>query len=113
MDKLTNLSYDAVVRYFTTLSQFGYKCYNATYKLLSLIALYDLLYMFDEYITDSDLESIVKSIYCLSGSTCLIDFPKHSSGSTLFTESKVNYLTRIAEDNNIRYTQEEHVRLEA
>lgn len=113
MDEMTNASYDAIVKYFTSLSQFGYKSYDDVYKLLALLTLNDIIDIFSEYVCEKDLRSIINAVYCLSGTTCLIDFPKYFNDDTLFHKTKVNYATRITEDNIIRYTQDNIIRLEA
>lgn len=88
MDEMTNISYDAIVRYFTSLAQFGYRSYGDVNKLLALLTLDDLLNVFSEYIDENDLRSIVNAIYCLSGTTCLIDFPSYINDDTLFHQTE-------------------------
>lgn len=113
MDEMTNISYDAIVRYFTSLAQFGYRSYGDVNKLLALLTLDDLLNVFSEYIDENDLRSIVNTIYCLSGTTCLIDFPSYINDDTLFHQTKVNYITRITEDNILRVDETNMIRIEA
>lgn len=113
MDEMTDISYDAVVRYFTSLAQFGYRSYGDVNKLLALLALDDVLNVFSEYIDEKDLRSIVNAIYCLSGTTCLIDFPSYVNDDTLFHKTKINYITRITEDNILRVDETNVIRIEA
>ena len=113
MDEMTNISYDAIVRYFTSLAQFGYRSYGDVNKLLALLTLDDLLNVFSEYIDEDALRSIVNAIYCLSGTTCLIDFPSYINNDTLFHQTKVNYIARITEDNILRVDEASAIRIEA
>ena len=82
-------------------------------KLLALLTLDDLLNAFSEYIDENDLRSIVNAIYCLSGTTCLIDFPSYINDDTLFHQTKVNYIARITEDNILRVDETNMIRIEA
>lgn len=102
MEEITDLSYESIVKYFTTLQQFGYKSYEDVYKLVALIGLEEMLDIFAEFITEEDLKQIVSAINCLSGTTCLIDFPTYSESESLIHKSKVNYLTRLSEADSIR-----------
>lgn len=102
MEEITDLSYESIVRYFTALQQFGYKSYEDVYKLIALIGLEEMFDIFAEFITEEDLKQIMTAINCLSGTTCLIDFPTYSEGEALIHKSKVNYLTRLSETDSIR-----------
>lgn len=61
-----------------------------------------MLDIFAEFITEKDLKDIMVAINCLSGTTCLIDFPTYSESESLIHKSRVNYLTRLSETNSIR-----------
>lgn len=102
MEEITNLTYNSIVKYFTTLQQFGYKSYNDVYKLITLVGLEEMLDVFAEFITEEDLKYIMSAINCLSGTTCLIDFPTYYEGEPFIHKSKVNYLTRLSETDSIR-----------
>lgn len=102
MEEITDLSYESIVRYFTTLQQFGYKSYEDVYKLVALIGLEEILDMFAEFITEEDFKYIMNAINCLSGTTCLIDFPTYSENKPLIHKNRVNYLARVSEANSIR-----------
>lgn len=102
MEEVTDLSYESIVRYFTALQQFGYKSYEDVYKLVALIGLEEMLDICAEFITEKDLKQIMSAISCLSGTTCLIDFPAYSEQEPLIHKSRVNYLTRLSETNSIR-----------
>ena len=102
MEEITDLSYDSIVKYFNTLQQFGYKSYEEVYKLLALIGLEEMLDMFADFITEKDFKDIISAIDCLSGTTCLIDFPIYSEGKSMIHKSKVNYMTRLTETDSIR-----------
>lgn len=112
MDEMTNISYDAIVRYFTSLAQFGYRSYGDVNKLLALLTLDDLLNVFSEYIDEDDFRAIINAIYCLSGTTCLIRYPEFVNHDSLIHKTKIGFTTRITEDNVIRDTEDYRLRIE-
>ena len=77
MDELAKLQTEALDNYFIALSQFGYKNYDDVYKLLALLFLEELLTDFRGFVTQDDIRTISRVIYCLCGTTCLIDFPEY------------------------------------
>lgn len=113
MDEMNDLVYNSTVNYFNSLSRFGYVSYGSVTKLLALIALDDMLSMFEQFVTESDLKSISNATYCLSGTTCLIAFPKFYNQDTLFHETALGYIPRVTEDNIIRSSQNDYIRIEA
>lgn len=113
MDEITNLSQDAIIRYFNSLSKLGYKNYEDVSKLQALLTLEEMLSIFDGYITESDFRSIINAIYCLSGTTCMIDYPKYINDDTLFHTTDIAFTVRITEDSIIRGTQDNIIRVGA
>ncbi len=113
MDEITNLSYNAIVKYFTSLAQFGYRSYDDVNKLIALISLNDMLDVFSDYINEESFKSIINAIYCLSGTTCLIDFPSYINNDTLKHQTKINYIARLAQDNILRISESNIIRVEA
>jgi len=113
MDEITNISYNAIVKYFTSLSQFGYRSYDDVNKLIALISLNDILDIFSDYINEESFKSIINAIYCLSGTTCLIDFPSYINTDTLNHQTKINYITRLTQDNTLRISESNAIRVEA
>ena len=113
MHEIDNVSYDAIYRYFNALSKFGYKSYGDVEKLIALLTLDEMLHVFNEYIDEDDFRAIINAIYCLSGTTCLIDFPSYVNDDTLFHKTKINYIARITEDNILRVDETNMIRIEA
>ena len=113
MHEIDNVSYDAIYRYFNALSKFGYKSYGDVEKLIALLTLDEMLHVFNEYIDEDDFRAIINAIYCLSGTTCLIDFPSYVNDDTLFHKTKINYIARITEDNILRVDEASVIRIEA
>ena len=62
MDEITNISTEATIRYFTTLSQFGYKNNNDINKLLVLLLIEELLTSELKNKLNSVIEIILKEI---------------------------------------------------
>lgn len=74
---MNNVVYESIKRYFTSLSMFGYKSYNDTYKLLYIISIRDFIYNdFRELITEDDYRIIGRSLYNVFGTTCLLPYPQ-------------------------------------
>lgn len=113
MDEITKLSYNSIVKYYSTLNQFGYKSYEDVYKLIALNTLEELLNIFPEYITEKDLRAIYNAIYCLSGTTCLVDFPEYINDDSTIHNIKLNFIARVTENDLLRFTQNDLIRLEA
>lgn len=80
MEELTKLSAESIQKYFTSLSQFGYKNYTDVYRMIVLLFIEEIVtHKFLEFITEKDYNDILKSLNCLVGSNCLIDFPKYAN----------------------------------
>lgn len=74
---MDNVVYESIKRYFTSLSMFGYKSYNDTYKLLYIISIRDFIYNdFRGLITEDDYRIIRRSLYNVFGTTCLLPYPQ-------------------------------------
>lgn len=103
MDKLTNITTEALNRYFHTLSVLGYKNYKSVYKLLFLIFVEELLnndiYAF---ITEGDYRIIVNAVYCILGKDCLFDMPSYETFDSLIHKSDNKKKYRISEDYILR-----------
>ena len=111
MKELDDLSFEGIVRYFHSLSVFGYKSYSEVYRLLTLFFLKDILNSpLSYYIDSDDYRAIMNLLYKLYGSSCLISYPEYHrslslkqilNDSTLFRISEHN-INRITERNTIR-----------
>lgn len=114
MDKMLEISEEAITRYFTTLSQFGYKRYSDVDKIIVLFFMEEILAgELSYFITEKDYSTIVNALYCLAGSTCMIDFPMFESYDTLVHSNNRTFVLRITEDSILRSTQEDEFRVEA
>jgi hypothetical protein len=75
MEEVTNISYEAIRRYFTTLSSFGYKSYKEVDKLLVLLFIDDLLKgSLSQYVTEEDYRVLIRLLNNLGGTTCLVPY---------------------------------------
>lgn len=114
MDKMLEISEEAITRYFTTLSQFGYKKYSDVDKIIVLFFMEEMLAgEMSYYVTQDDYRNIVNVLYCLAGSTCMIDFPMFESYDTLVHSNKRTFVLRITEDSILRNTEDDNFRVEA
>lgn len=69
---LTNLSYEALHRYFTRLSQSGYMKYSSVDSLIVLLYIQEIVKEFD---LDIEEQAIInKALSCLQGSNCMIPY---------------------------------------
>lgn len=114
MDEVTKISSDAIQRYFTALSQFGYKKYSDVERLLVLLFIEETLsHDFVDFITEEDYKVIVNALYCLYGSNCMIDFPSFANYDSLVHKTKVHLVPRITEDSILRVCEKDMLRVEA
>lgn len=113
MDEMLKMSEEALTRYFTTLSKFGYKKYSDVDKVLVFLFIEELLTgELSYYITEDDYKHIINFLYCLLGSTCLIDFPVFEDYSNLIHPVNKPFVPRTAEDSILRSTQSNNFRVE-
>lgn len=113
MEELTKITEEALNRYFTTLSQFGYKKDSELESLLVLLFIEDtVLDEFSEFVTEDDYNIILQALECLYGSNCMIDLPKYTNYDSLIHKSKVYLNPRITEDITLRVDQREMLRVE-
>lgn len=69
---LTNLSYEALHRYFTRLSQSGYMKYSNVESLIALLYIQEIV---KEFYLDIEEQTIInKALSCLQGSNCMIPY---------------------------------------
>jgi hypothetical protein len=114
MEEITKISEQAIERYFTALSQFGYKNYEEVAKLIALIFIEEVLTEdFIDLITEEDYRAMMDAMYCLSGSTCLIPYPEFINNDTLFHPIGDILSVRLSEVGNIRTSQGNIIRIEA
>ena len=107
MKEVTEISKIAVDRYFNVLALFGYKDYTSVYKLLALLHIEELLTdsSFSGFVSEKDYRIIMNALYCLTGSTCLIPYPEFINNDSLIHDTLRNYIPRITQDSNLRYTE--------
>ena len=83
-DSLIKFTNESLIRYFTALSQFGYKSYCDVGKLLALIFLQEYLQKYQEYITEADYNEVSKAMECLYGTSCLIPYQYYQTNQATF-----------------------------
>lgn len=111
MDKLTDIAYTSINRYFNTLSKLGYKSDNEVYRLILLLFIEEMLdSSFSLYIDEEDYRTINNVLYCLFGSTCLIPYPEFLQGNSIVHKLSIDS-ARLSEDELIRYSEDELIRL--
>lgn len=75
---MDNITYNTLVRYFTNLSNIGYRKNSDVIKVLLLSSINKLLNNdFRGFITEEDYRKIEKALYCLYGNSCLIPYPDY------------------------------------
>lgn len=95
MKTITCAAFKAISRYFTTLSQYGYKSYNDVDKLIVLLYIEELLSgEIDILVPEKDLRVIQNAICCLTGTTCLIPFMGKSTEDTIFHKYQGAFIPR-------------------
>ena len=103
-DDLLKFTQESIIRYFTALSQLGYKSYCDTEKLLTLIFIQEYLKEYQYYITEDDYNNICKATECLYGSTCLIPYQYYQTNQATFNNFAGSNI-RSTEDSQMESTE--------
>ena len=112
MDAITNISFEALQRYFHSLSVLGYRSYIDVNKMLFLLYIEEILTgEMAFYITEENLRTISGALNCLYGSTCLIDYPCIPNDDGIIHSIKRNIIPRITEDCILRISEDDIVRV--
>lgn len=77
MEQVTSLSFEALKRYFNSLSKLGYRNDKEVIKLIILIYIEEVLANNTGFITEEEYNILISTLNCLASSTCLIDFPSY------------------------------------
>ena len=110
--EITNISYEALKRYFKSLAILGYMKYEEVDKLLVLLSIEELLTgPLSIYITEEDYKVILNALDCLYGSTCLIDLPSYNIYDSLIHEIRRELILRESEDCILRLSEGDALRV--
>lgn len=102
MGAILKLAFEAIKRYFHSLSVFGYRKYSDVDKMLLLLYIEEILSgNMSYYITNADLMVINSALNCLYDSTCLIDHLCNPTDNGLGYYPQDATL-RVTEDGNYR-----------
>lgn len=101
----------ALEAYYDDLKNTGSASIDQKYKLLLLTAIQTMLDNMYEYITDSDLRYIAMAVQCAMDG-CLIDYPSHYTGDSVFHTFKEFIRLRMTETNEDRVTEQQYLRRE-
>lgn len=74
---MDNQLYESTLRYFTTLSNYGYKCTTDVKKLILFAFIQELVTTTSISINEEDYRHLERALYCLYGTSCLIPFPNY------------------------------------
>lgn len=111
MGAILKLAFEAIKRYFHSLSVFGYKKYSDVDKMLLLLYIEEILSgNMSYYITNADLMVINSALNCLYDSTCLIDHLCSPTDNGLGYYPQDSTM-RVTEDGNYRMSQNDNWRI--
>lgn len=74
---MDDLLYNACVRYFTSLSHYGYQNETEVKKLLFYVFIQELVNTTSIAIPEDDYKDLENALYCIYGTTCLIPYPNY------------------------------------
>ena len=74
---MDDLLYNACIRYFTSLADYGYRNEEDVKKLLFYVYIQELVNTTSLAIPEADYKSLENALYCLYGTTCLIPYPDY------------------------------------
>lgn len=76
MDNIKNDLFNSFNKYYNSLYKYGYISTDLTYKLLFYSFIEELIGgPYSNLITKDDYSYIIKSLYCIYGSSCMFPFP--------------------------------------
>lgn len=114
MVNILDITYNAIHRYMNTLKYYGYSSYTNVDALLVLIMIEDIINgELSYFINQEDSNIIYKSLQCLMGNNCLIDFNIKDTNDKLLHPIQGTFNHRKTEDTLLRKTQKENLRIEA
>lgn len=107
---LTNVLYEALIKYFKKLSVFGYCSYREVDKIIVVSALEELLQTY--ILTEDQYKLFQRVLNRLLGSSCLLPYPNMPIVHSVISKDKEAFLrltesndTRISHDNIHRITE--------
>ena len=113
MEELNLITLNAISGYYNNLKHLGYVDYQETFNIIILSFINDLINTFPQYITNSDYDTILKTVQYLSDKSCFISAPHFLTQESLFKDS--NYykqkLFRLSEDSLFRLTEDNDQRI--
>lgn len=74
---MDDLLYNACLRYFTSLVNYGFRSERDVKKLLMYVYIQELVNTTSIVIPEDDYKHLENALYCLYGSTCLIPYPNY------------------------------------
>lgn len=81
---MDEIVYNAIVRYFSTLSSLGYISYEDVKNLLFLTAIQEFVYKdFRGFIDANDYREIEKALYRIFGTSCLVPYPEYCNNTDM------------------------------
>lgn len=113
MEELNLITLNAISGYYNNLKYLGYVDCEETNNVILLSFINDLINTFPQYITNSDYDTILKTVQYLSDKSCFISAPHFLTQESLFKDS--NYykqkLFRLSEDSLFRLTEDNDQRI--
>lgn len=110
MDNLIPITLNALKEYFNILKYGGYLNKWEVHKVLILSFIEEILEgKFFDYITESDYNTMINSIYKMIPNSCTIKFPSYNVYSNLVNEIRVSPKVKYA-NNKISFSEDNEVR---
>ena len=113
MEELNLITLNAISGYYNNLKYLGYVDCEETNNVILLSFINDLINTFPQYITNSDYDTILKTVQYLSDKSCFISAPHFLTQESLFKDS--NYYKqksfRLSEDSLFRLTEDNNYRV--
>lgn len=108
---MDDLLYNACLRYFTSLANYGFRSERDVKKLLMYVYIQELVNTTSIVIPEDDYKHLENALYCLYGSTCLIPYPNYCErpmyahlGDIVELSARVAKLEDLAEVQDGRIT---------
>ena len=114
MDDITEISAEAIDRYFNILSKTGYKKDSEVFKLIAVLFIEEIFIgSLGEYVTEEDLAYIDRLLYNLYGTSCLLALPTKLTNDTIDHKFIIQDIYRESEDSVFRNDGNKYIRTKA
>lgn len=95
---MDDVLYESCLRYFTSLSNYGFRNDEEVKKLLFYVFIQELVNTTSIVISEEDYKHLENALYCIYGTTCLIPYPKYCENPMYLHLGDITELSRRVDE---------------